>query len=217
MFRRMVPLALVATLSLVAPCLAQNKNSSILGRNLLKNGNIEAVTSDNKKVPGWGTSPALSEAVYGSEAGEWDWGLSGCATCQKHYLRLAFGTTTHEASVSQTVNVTPAARQIDAGKVTAHLAAWLGGYLKSDTTGTIEASFQDGSGKVLGTLSTDPFDSSTLPQAPRGSTGLTRCEKTGAVPDGTRKIVYTFDAKSTGGSGDYLGLGDNFSLVLTSP
>ena len=111
--------------------------------------------------------------------------------------------------------MTSAAGPIDSGKVTAHLSAWLGAFLNADTTATVEASFQDASGKELGTLATDPIDTTKLPKAERGSTGLALCEKSGAVPQGTRQIVYTFHAKSTGTSGDYLGLGDNFSLELT--
>ena len=221
--RRSFVLTLAAALPLAGWCLAQSHKpaapagtyNSFFGRNLLKNGGIETITSDNKKVPDWSASPALSEALYGTEAGEWDWGLTGCATCQQRYLSLAFEGSTQEGSAFQTIDATPATTQIDAGKVTAHLSAWLGGFLKSDTTAAVEASFHDASGRELGTLATDPFDSSALPKAQSGSTGLTLCEKPGSVPRGTRKIVYTFQAKATGNSGDYLALGDNFSLELT--
>jgi len=36
------------------------------------------------------------------------------------------------------------------------------------------------------------------------------------VPAGTRKVVFTWQAKAMGTSGDYEALGDNFSLVLTA-
>lgn len=224
MMHRSLALVIAAAFSLPGWSIAQSHRAapapktppSLFSRNLLANGGIEAVTEDNKKVPGWSLSDALSEAAYGSEGGEWDWGLSGCPTCSKHYLRLAFSSAVHDATSSQTVDVSPASAQIDAGKVTAQLSAWLGAFLNSDTTATVEVSFLDASGKVLGTLSTDTLDTSKLPKAPSGSTGLQLCQKSGPVPAGTRKMVYTFHGKATGNSGDYLALGDNFSLELTS-
>jgi len=170
MLHRSFFLTLAAAVSLAASCLAQSNkpaasaktSNSLFGRNLLKNGGVEAATSDNKKVPGWQSSSALSESEYGSQGGEWDWGLSGCSTCGKRYLRLAYEGSIREASSSQTVDVTAAAAPIDIGKVTAHLSAWLGAYLNSDTTATVEASFQDASGKELGTLS-PPIRLTALP------------------------------------------------------
>jgi len=191
-------------------------SASAYNRNLLRNGNIEAPTQDDKKVPGWVPVDGLSEAKYGSVAGEWDWGLTGCPGCADHYLRLAFEGDVHALSTSETVDVTSAKEKIDAGKATTQLSAWLGGFLNGDTTSTLNASFQDAAGNELGTLSTDPVDMTTLPKPERGSTGLSLCQKSGAVPAGTRKIVVAWIAKATGNSGDYLALGDNFSLVMTS-
>jgi hypothetical protein len=203
---------------------AQTKNSNaaakarptMFGRNLLKNGNVEADTDDSKKVPGWVAADGLAQAKYGSVSGEWDWGLSGCGACGDYYLRLAFEGGVHELSTSQTVDLTPAAADIDQGKVTAGISAYLGGFLNSDTTSVVAASFQDASGRELGTLSTDPVDLSKLEKAPKGSASLTQVEKSGAIPGQTRKIVFTWHASATGSSADYLALGDNFSLVLTA-
>ena len=188
-----------------------------MDHNLLKNGGIEAEGADDKHVPGWGSLEGLFGAAYGSVGGEWDWGLSGCPACGKRYLRLTFTDTVHELSVSQTVDVAPSAEDIDKNIVTAAISAYLGGFKEADTTSTLTASFQDASGKELGKLSTNPYRASELPKAERGDTGLLLCQASGTVPSATRKIVFTWRAYATGDSGSYIGLGDNFTLVLNKP
>jgi len=214
--------AFIAAIGLgIVPCLmlAQTKGparpTSELNRNLLKNGDVEAEGADANHVPGWGQKEGMSAATYGSTGGEWDWGLSGCATCGKRYLRLAFEGDVHELSVSQTIDVAALAGDIDKKLITAAISAYLGGYIDGDTSGQVTASFQDDSGNELAKIQTEPYDTKQLPKAEKGSTGLVLCRATGAVPPGTRKIVYTWEAHGTGDSRDYLGLGDNFSLVLT--
>lgn len=203
-----------------SPLHSQKKTSAIAtfwGHNLLKNGSAEASTDDPKNVPAWGRLEGFDVAAYGSEGGEWDWGLSGCATCGKQYLRLQFGEGTHELSVSQTVDASSGAAEIDKGLATAAFSAYLGGFRNSDTTGQLAVSFQDASGKELGTAASKPYSSAELPKAERGDTGLVLCPASALVPAGTRKIVFTWKGQATGDSGDYIALGDNFSLVLTVP
>jgi len=191
--------------------------ASIFDRNLLKNGNAEATTEDSKKVPGWGSLEGFRVADYGSMAGEWDWGLSGCPDCGKQYLRLEFEGTTREKEISQTIDITAAAADIDQNKVTAKAAAYLGAFYDADTTSQVTVSFQDDAGKVLGEMATAPCDTKSLPKAERGSTSLAPYQAGHSLPSGTRKIVYAWKAKATGDSGSYLALGDSFSLVLSVP
>lgn len=197
---------------------AQSKTPSPpsqLGHNLIKNGNAEVAGQDADHVPEWGQHGGFSEAEYGSTSGEWDWDLSGCASCGKHYFRLAFGQDTKELSVTQTIDVAAIAGEIDKKPLTASVSGWLGGFHDSDTTGQIIVSFQDAAGKELAKVETKPYDTKQLPKAERGDTGLVLCQSTGQVPSGTRKIVFTWKASATGDSGDHLGLGDNLSLILS--
>ncbi|MFZ1156802.1 MAG: hypothetical protein WAO10_03415 [Candidatus Sulfotelmatobacter sp.] len=184
-------------------------------RNLIKNPGIEAEGKDSKHVPDWGPVDGLTGVKYGSASGEWDWGLSGCDKCGKRYLRLAFEGGPQELSVSQTVDVNPSAADIEKNVVTASISAYLGGFHNGDETGTLIASFQNASGKELGEIETKPYVPKELPKAEKGSTGLTLCQASGKVPASTKKIVFTGKVVATGKSSDYLGLGDNFSLVLT--
>jgi hypothetical protein len=187
------------------------------GINLLKNGALEAATEDNKKVPDWKSAPGFSVNDYGSVGSEWDTGLSGCAVCGTRYARLQFGDVVHELSTSQTIDVAPVSADIDKGNITATVSAWLGGFQNADTANLLEVSFQDAAGKELGKLATTPVDTAKLPKAERGGTSLVLSQISGAVPAGTRSIVFTWDGKASGVSGDYLALGDNFSLVLSKP
>ena len=216
--------ALVASIGfgiVVCALSAQSKpasaQASLLNHNLVKNGNAEAEGADDKHVPAWGEKEGFTEDSYGSVGSEWDSGLSGCAGCGNRYLRLQFESGTHELSISQTIDVSSLAADIDKKSVTASVSAYLGGFLNSDTTGVVTAYFQDASGAELGKIETTPYDTKQLPKAERGSTGLVQCQASGTVPAGTRKIVYTWKANAIGDSGDYLGLGDNFSLVLSKP
>ncbi len=191
--------------------------ASQFDRNLLKNGTAETEGKTIEDVPAWTKVEGLQLVKYGSQGSEWDWGLSGCPTCGDHYLRLAFGESVHELSTSQTIDLLSSANEIDKQPVTAAISAYLGGFLNSSTTGQLIASFQDAAGKELGKIETTRYDTATLPKAERGSTGLVLCQASGQVPRGTRKIVFIWKAYATDDSGDYLGLGDNLSLVLTVP
>jgi hypothetical protein len=213
-------IAVIAFGSMSCLVLAQAKKApaapaSQLNRNLIQNGDAEAEGEDEKHVPRWPQQEGFTEVRYGSVSGEWDWGLSGCAACGNRYLRLQFEGDTHELSVSQTIDVSSIATDIDKKTVTASISAYLGGFHDSDTTGQIIVSFQDASGSELGKIGTAAYDTKQLLKAEKGNAGLVPCEVSGQVPAGTRKIVYTWKASATGTSSDYLGLGDNFSLVLT--
>ncbi|HTZ46332.1 MAG TPA: hypothetical protein VMH20_01985 [Verrucomicrobiae bacterium] len=186
------------------------------GQNLLKNAGAEESTEDTKKVPGWPAVDGFSVATYGSVGGEWDWGVAGCAQCGKQYLRLSFEGETKLLSVSQTVDVGFAAREIDQSTVTARIWGQLGGYVQGDTTSQLLASFQDENGKELGVLGMDPVDSTKLSKPTVGGTSLMPVEKSGKVPPGTRKIVFTWKAIATGDSGAYIALADNLGLELSA-
>jgi len=210
-----VGLAIVPSMTMSQTKNPVGRAPSELNRNLLKNGDVEAEGTDSEHVSGWGQKDGLSAAAYGSVGGEWDWGLSGCPTCGKRYLRLAFAADKHQLSVSQTIDVAHLAADIDKNAVTAEVSAYLGGFVDGDTTGQVTASFQDASGQELGKIQTEPYDTAKLPKPEKGGTALVFCHATGKVPSGTRRIVYTWDAHATGDSGDHVGLGDDFSLKLT--
>ncbi len=171
-----------------------------------------------KVVPEWGDpQEGFSTPAYGSVGGEWDWGLSGCSTCQKQYFHLEWDGAGRERSFSQAVNVAQEAALIDEGKVAATLSGYFGAYRESDTTDHLVATFQDEGGKALGSLETAFVDTKALPAVEKGSTPLMLLDAHGTLPQGTRKVEVKLVAKSTGDSGSYLAVADNLSLVLTLP
>jgi hypothetical protein len=179
------------------------------------NGDAEAEVQD-KEVPGWGDpQDEFTTPAYGSQGGEWDWGVSGCPGCGKQYFHLMWEGEGTERSFSQTVDVTAEAKAIDSGNVEAKLSGYFGGYRDGDTTDYLVAEFLDEGGQTLGSLVTRPVDTKVLPPPPVGNTSMMPIEAKGKLRAGTRRIVVTFRGKATGTSGSYLALGDNLALVLS--
>ncbi len=199
---------------------AENQRS-ILDRNLLVNAGAEQPVNGQNAVPGWG--PAQEGFVaepYGHTTTEWEWNLSGCAGCGKQYFRVFWeGSETSSRTISQTIDVTPAAADVDAGRVQARLAGYLGTIRNTDTTGHLQAVFLNATGQSLGDgpVETAPFDSKSLPKAREGDASIVRFQAEGAVPAGTRKIRVSFVVRPTGGSGAYYGFADQLSLHLFRP
>lgn len=189
---------------------------SVLDRNLLGNAGAEAEMIDTA-VPGWGAAQdSFVTETYGHTAGEWDWGMSGCPGCGKRYFRIAWeGPESSKRFAAQTVDVSHAAEAIDGGQVTTRLSGYVGALRGGDTTAQITAVYLDSAGKELGRLETPFVDVKALPKPEQGDASFLHIDAHGPTPSGTRKIEVQLIAKPTGGSGSYLGVADNLSLVLT--
>ncbi len=122
-----------------------------------------------------------------------------------------------ERSFGQVVNVAREAAIIDEGKVAVTLSGYFGAYRESDTTDHLVATFQDESGKSLGSMETALVDTKALPAVEKGATSLMFLDAHGTLPKGTRNVEVKLVAKATGESGSYLAVADNLSLVLTPP
>lgn len=198
---------------------ASSSSSKWLDKNLLKNPGAESQPRDKAPPPSWDAKPPTDEegvevADYGSVGGEWDHGVTGAPKGGNRYFRLYFKAGTKEQSMSQPVDVSGVAQDIDAGRIEAQLSGYLGAFVDADSTAQIIATYLDAQGKELGKLETAPINAATLPKPQVGSAALTPVQAGGVVPANTRKIVVKVYAKATGDSGDFLGLADNLSLVL---
>ena len=71
--------------------------------------------------------------------------------------------TTHTAT--QTIDVSAAATEIDAGQVAAKLTAFLGGYTVAEDLATVTARFLDAAGTQLGSVRVGPVSSMTTGSA----------------------------------------------------
>jgi len=113
------------------------------------------------------------------------------------------------ARISQTIDVSSAASQIDAGTLPFTLSGWLGGWNGQDDNALLRATFKDAAGATLGTSSVGPVLSADR----NGATALVFKTTSGTVPARTRKVEVVLEITRTSGSYND-GLADNLSLVL---
>jgi hypothetical protein len=116
-----------------------------------------------------------------------------------------------DATLFQTIDVSAAAAEIDAGTMPFTLCGFLGGYAGQDDNATVLAQFLDGSAGEIGSASIGP-----VLAADRGSqTSLCLRTTSGVVPGGTRTVAITvlFD-ESAGPYND--GYADNLNFLLSA-
>jgi hypothetical protein len=120
------------------------------------------------------------------------------------------GGNAEQSEGAQSIDVSGAAAEIDAGTLQVTLSALLGGYASQSDHATVSASFVSGSAQPVGS----PLELQTVTAADRKSvTTLLPRTATGTVPVGTRGIIVTIAA--TRGEGSYNdGYVDNVSLSL---
>jgi hypothetical protein len=110
----------------------------------------------------------------------------------------------------QTVSVSRAAREIDAGGVKACLSAYLGGTKSSPSTARVELQFLGDNESALGQSRIGPVTQGQRLDA----TALLRRATESAVPKKTRQLRVVIRADSGGGPSNY-GAADNVSVALT--
>src|ERR1700722_1752358 len=168
------------SLSLVLTTLGTTP-SSVLGTNLVVNGNAESGpgvprTSTALYVPGWSTINGASVAPYGgtgwislTDPGPADRGVN-----------LFVG----PGSSYQDIDVSAAGTLIDAGQVTYQISAWLGGI--ADMSPTLTYTFFHWAGTQVGTTA-------TLGPIKRPGVGLFETASSGTLPSGTRRVHILVD------------------------
>jgi uncharacterized protein (TIGR03437 family) len=193
-------------LSLVLSTLGTSPGS-VLGTNLVVNGNAEAGpgvpdSSTALYVPGWSTANSASVAPYGgtgwillSDPGPADRGVN---------LFTGSRSTNSGSTMYQDIDVSPAATSIDAGQVTYEVSAWLGTTGGADTSGTLTYTFFNWSGTQVGTTA-------TLGPARHSGTGLVETSHAGFLPSGTRRVHIALSLPGDG----YLA--DDIAFTLAAP
>lgn len=112
-------------------------------------------------------------------------------------------------SATQTIDLTPSAAAIDAGRVSALLSAFIGGLDDQGDAATIAVVFADAAGARLAATTLGP----NLPGDRGGVSGFGSYARTQAVPVGTRQVVITISVSlEVGSTAD--GYVDNLTLVL---
>ena len=211
-------ISLFAAPSIYAQTQQAAPTNPMLERNLIRNGDAEQDTN-SMWAPGWQPPQLLQEAGYGRVPGEWESGVQGAPHGGCCYLRLEWqedsGKTEDSKSAFQEIDLASLGADIDRGVVWAKLSGYLGGLLEGNTVTSLTVSWQDASGKEIGSTALSPVFPSDLRRPFVGIASLVPRQQTELVPSGTRKAVVTFAGKVTGKGFSYTALGDNLSLVLT--
>ena len=183
-------------------------------QNLIVNGDAEQ--GANAKVdcgvtdmPGWaGTSTSSVHRMgYDSPGG---WPASSDPGAPDRGLSFFVGECGQPVSIStQTLSIANLASDIDSGIVSFDLAGYLGGYSSQDDNAVLGVSFRDGSGTQIGSASIGPV----LASDRNNVTGMFARETSGALPTGTRTLVFTLTMTRLAGSAND-GYADSLSFVL---
>jgi uncharacterized protein (TIGR03437 family) len=195
-------------------------HSQIYNRNLIVNGDAEAgptarTTSDAQitNVPSWTISGSFSVGAYGGD-GFLQSGDFGPMSRGKQMFWGGPGN--KRATAVQTVDLSAAAADIDAGKVKYYLSGYLGwSYGSYDTINQIslKLELQDASGAdLLTATAAGPTEADLSVPA-----GLLPRTASGGVPANTRKAKVTIDLylPISGNATNYYAA-DNISLVLAT-
>src|SRR5260370_121778 len=137
-------------------------NAQTFGRNPTVNADAEAGPADANgsapvsTIPGWNRSGSIDVLTYASG---YRLNLTtGQVLPPDHGSNYFSGGP--PASLSQTIDLSPAASSIDTGSVTCALSAYLGGLSSDSGTAAITVRFTGASGNALGTLQAGPATSS---------------------------------------------------------
>ena len=180
------------------------------GHNLIVNPGAETGKGANGdikvKTPGWKQTKNFTETLYTWSGGDVSPTTPGPKQRGKNYFYG--GPDSAKATGTQLIKVL--AKGIGSGKVHYALSGWLGGFSSQGDNATLVVTFENGSGKAVGTTRIGPV---TAAQRKDVSDMLLR-KAGGAVPASTRTVQVVLIMKRTDGS-DNDGLADNLSLVFT--
>jgi len=200
-------------LALLLPAIpAAQAQSSILGGNLIVNGDAEAGSAGTDlahpvaTIPNWtrggsGTTTVVPYTLTG-------YLVSADQAPQNHGFQYFAGAGYPSAvTLSQAIDVSAASSAISAGNVKYTLSGYLGSSNPSDYHGSVAlaAAFQNGSGQT--------FTTATIGPVSYPGNGITLQQLMGLVPSGTARITVTLSFVGINGG---FGAADNLSLVLTT-
>lgn len=194
-------LALVAAAVLAGSGAAR---AALPGGNLLQDPGAEQAAGG--AIPGWTLKDGLTAVDYGNPDGFP--GKEESARIGGGALFFSGGRSA-VSTATQTVDVGGAATEIDAGRVQAKLAAWLGGYAGQSDRMALAATYRGASGNVLGRSA---IPAVTVAQR-KSQTVFIAVSATAAVPAGTRSIEVVLTATRDAGSWND-GMADNVTLTL---
>jgi uncharacterized protein (TIGR03437 family) len=188
---------------------------SLLGTNLIVNGNAEAglpipstlgVAVD---VPGWVRSADFTTDAYVGGVGDLDSTTPGSPDAGHLYF---YGGSSNElSSAYQDIDISSAAGLIDAGQIKYDLSAWIGGYADQNDNCVLTLQFMNWSGSVLSSVKLGPVLAADRNQL----SALLKRTASGVIPAGARMVHVSMTMTRTDGE-DNDGVADSLSLILSS-
>jgi hypothetical protein len=158
---------------------------------------------------GWTTTGALSAWTYGALGDRPDKAFAASIGGGASFFSGGPGGIAGTPTARQTIDVSAAAVEIDAGGVAATLSAFIGGYTVSEDVARVDALFSDGAGTQLGGIHIGPVNRDDRTRL----TTLLERSAVANVPKGTRRIevVIAVTVDNNGKNQAYV---DNVSLTL---
>jgi len=195
---------LTATWTFVSPARAQ----ATFGKNLVVNGDAEATPGAPSGTPpgsiaGWTISGGPQVLRY-SDSGRMDIGTIGPANRGLNYFG---GSTTAKATLTQKIDLSPAASGIDAGTVSYDASGYIG--ITGGDTSSMIVTLQNASGGAIASFTFGPLDPNIY------QNGIYLQRKIGQLPSGTRSVTIEVDLARTSGSNN-AAASDNISFVLNN-
>lgn len=219
----------------LAPAAQVQQTSAVTvdGPNLLENPGAEAGDPSlsgysSVTAPGWTVTGTPTVIEYGTQR-RYPWPTSSPGPTFPSFLgfpstqsappdsgaQFFGGGPVGSSTLSQTVDLTAAAPQIDTGTVPYQLSGELGGFTIDPSAATVTVTFLDAGGDTLGTGKVKPV--TVLDRL--FQTKLIERQTTGTIPDGTRSAVVTVTLQD----GDPIlghyndAFADNLSFTIGAP
>ena len=157
-------------------------------------------------VPGWELTGTPTVIEYGASRNGWPTGVSFAMPTLPTFMgypqassgppdggaQFFGGGNVATATLTQTVDLSAAAAEIDLGGVNFGLSGWLGGYLFNPSAASVQVSFLDSNRTYLGSASIGPVSMWDRWL----QTGFKERHTAGALPEGTRfaQVVVNLEA-----------------------
>lgn len=188
----------------------------VFGSNVIVNGGAEADVGGGGTVfvspSGWTNSSntnGITVVEYGAPGG---YPTATDPGPVDRGLNFFGGTISNPlANITQLLNVSNAATEIDAGQVTFNLSGYLGGFNGQDDQATFSVSFRDAASVLLSMTTVGPVTLSDR----GGVTGLLLRTAGGLIPTGTRELLFTLTSTRFQGTAND-GYADNLSFIANA-
>ncbi len=193
-------------------CLAPLGAQTVFDHNLIVNGGAEnGLGTDGTTVPvsipGWTQSGSPRVITYSSG---YDLLLTGIIPASHRDNYFAGGLNIATSALTQTIDVSSGASNIDGGNVTYDLSGYLGG--RGDNNSVLTVTFLSGNASSLGVVTLGPVTATDKAQ----TSALYFRRQIGNLPAGTRTITVALQFNRSGSTAND-SYADVLQLVLNSP